>query len=66
MYFVAVASISILESNPLFVIFGPVGMKAGSRSESMNAYFDGYVNSMTSLSEFIEQYDKAVLDRRFT
>lgn len=42
------------------------GMKASSRSESesMNAYFDGYVNSMTSLSEFIEQYDKAVLDRR--
>ncbi|KAL6558720.1 hypothetical protein OROMI_019070 [Orobanche minor] len=40
------------------------GMKASSRSESMNAYFDGYVNSMTPLSEFIKQYDKAVLDRR--
>ncbi|KAK1361125.1 hypothetical protein POM88_045599 [Heracleum sosnowskyi] len=40
------------------------GMKASSRSESMNAYFDGYVNSMTPLLEFVGQYDKAVLDRR--
>ncbi|XP_028057450.1 uncharacterized protein LOC114261380 [Camellia sinensis] len=30
------------------------------RSESMNAFFDGYVNSKTTLKQFVEQYDNAL------
>lgn len=48
----------------VFIIFNPIGMKASSRSDqSMSTYFDGYVNSMTPLSYFIEQYDKELYDR---
>ncbi|XP_077228421.1 protein FAR1-RELATED SEQUENCE 5-like [Tasmannia lanceolata] len=35
------------------------GMKSSQRSESMNAFFDGFVNQKTSLQEFIDQYEKA-------
>lgn len=31
-----------------------------TRSESMNAYFNGYVHSNTMLDEFVVQYDKAL------
>ncbi|XP_077251828.1 protein FAR1-RELATED SEQUENCE 5-like [Tasmannia lanceolata] len=40
------------------------GMTSSSRSESMNAFFDGFVNQSTNLQEFVEQYDNAFHDRR--
>ncbi|XP_077212853.1 protein FAR1-RELATED SEQUENCE 5-like [Tasmannia lanceolata] len=40
------------------------GMTSSQRSESMNAYFDGFVNQKTSLHDFLEQYEKALADRR--
>uniref|UniRef100_A0A7N0ZSB2 SWIM-type domain-containing protein n=1 Tax=Kalanchoe fedtschenkoi TaxID=63787 RepID=A0A7N0ZSB2_KALFE len=40
------------------------GMTTSGRSESMNSYFDGYVNSNTMLNDFVKQYDKAVESRR--
>ncbi|CAL5395956.1 unnamed protein product [Camellia sinensis] len=36
------------------------GMPTTQRSESMNAFFDGYVNSKTILKQFVEQYDNAL------
>ncbi|PWA53153.1 Protein FAR1-RELATED SEQUENCE 6 [Artemisia annua] len=36
------------------------GMSTTQRSESMNSFFDGYVNSKTSLRQFVEQYDNAL------
>lgn len=36
------------------------GMITMGRSESMNAYFNGYLHSNTMLNEFVVQYDKAV------
>ncbi|KAL6545306.1 hypothetical protein OROGR_009180 [Orobanche gracilis] len=36
------------------------GMSTTQRSESMNAFFDEYVNSKTSLRQFVEQYDSAL------
>jgi zinc finger SWIM domain-containing protein 3 len=36
------------------------GMTTAQRSESMNAFFDGYVHSSTSLKEFVDQYDNAL------
>ncbi|XP_031275491.1 uncharacterized protein LOC116133970 [Pistacia vera] len=32
-------------------------------SESMHAFFDGYINSKTTLKQFVEQYENAVRDR---
>ncbi|KAK1362024.1 hypothetical protein POM88_046498 [Heracleum sosnowskyi] len=40
------------------------GMTTSGRSESINAFFDGYVNSNTMLSDFVIQYDKALASRR--
>ncbi|XP_077228322.1 protein FAR1-RELATED SEQUENCE 5-like [Tasmannia lanceolata] len=40
------------------------GMTSSSRSESINAFFDGFVNQSTTLQEFVVQYEKAVVDRR--
>ena len=34
------------------------------RSESMNAYFDGFINANTKLIDFVNQYDKAVIAHR--
>jgi hypothetical protein len=39
------------------------GMSTTQRSESMNSFFDGYVNSKTSLKQFVEQYDNALRDK---
>ncbi|KAI8562666.1 hypothetical protein RHMOL_Rhmol03G0052300 [Rhododendron molle] len=39
------------------------GMSTTQRSESMNAYFDGYVHSNTTLKEFVEQYDNALRNK---
>ncbi|XP_028085358.1 protein FAR-RED IMPAIRED RESPONSE 1-like [Camellia sinensis] len=36
------------------------GMSTTQRNESMNAFFDGYVNSKTTLKQFVEQYDNAL------
>ncbi|XP_062152243.1 protein FAR-RED IMPAIRED RESPONSE 1-like [Alnus glutinosa] len=36
------------------------GMTTTQRSESMNAFFDGYVHSSTSLKEFVDQNDNAL------
>ncbi|KAL4592423.1 hypothetical protein LXL04_005417 [Taraxacum kok-saghyz] len=36
------------------------GMSTTQRSESMNSFFDAYVNSKTSLRQFVEQYDNAL------
>ncbi|XP_077223049.1 protein FAR1-RELATED SEQUENCE 5-like [Tasmannia lanceolata] len=40
------------------------GMTSSQRSESMNAFFDGFVNQKTSLLDFVDQYEKALADRR--
>ncbi|XP_061373973.1 protein FAR1-RELATED SEQUENCE 5-like [Gastrolobium bilobum] len=40
------------------------GMTTSGRSESINAFFDGYVNSNTMLNDFVIQYDKAIKSRR--
>ncbi|KAF5441779.1 hypothetical protein F2P56_037010 [Juglans regia] len=34
------------------------GMSTTQRSESMNAFFDGYVHAKTNLKEFVDQFDK--------
>ncbi|XP_020259144.1 protein FAR-RED IMPAIRED RESPONSE 1-like [Asparagus officinalis] len=39
------------------------GMSTTQRSESMNAFFDGYVNSKTSLKQFVEQYENALRNK---
>ncbi|XP_075499375.1 protein FAR1-RELATED SEQUENCE 5-like [Primulina tabacum] len=36
------------------------GMSTTQRSEGMNAFFDGYVHSKTSLKQFVEQYERAL------
>ncbi|XP_028103158.1 protein FAR-RED IMPAIRED RESPONSE 1-like [Camellia sinensis] len=36
------------------------GMSTTGRSESMNVFFDRYVNSKTTLKQFFEQYDNAL------
>ncbi|GKV15771.1 hypothetical protein SLEP1_g26523 [Rubroshorea leprosula] len=36
------------------------GMSTTQRSESVNAFFDGYVGAQTSLKQFVEQYDNAL------
>uniref|UniRef100_A0A7N0VLE0 SWIM-type domain-containing protein n=2 Tax=Kalanchoe fedtschenkoi TaxID=63787 RepID=A0A7N0VLE0_KALFE len=40
------------------------GMTTSGRSESIHSFFDGYVNAITPLNEFVVQYDKAVAVRR--
>ncbi|CAA2970435.1 FAR-RED IMPAIRED RESPONSE 1-like [Olea europaea subsp. europaea] len=35
-------------------------MSTTQRSESMNAFFDGYVHSKTLLKQFVEQYERAL------
>ena len=35
-------------------------MSTTQRSESMNAFFDGFVNSKMLLKQFVEQYDNAL------
>ena len=35
-------------------------MSTTQRSDSMNAFFDGFVNAKTSLKEFVNQYDNAL------
>jgi hypothetical protein len=37
------------------------GMNTTQRSESMNAFFDGYVHSQTTLKEFVDQFDCALM-----
>ncbi|XP_022889332.1 protein FAR1-RELATED SEQUENCE 5-like [Olea europaea var. sylvestris] len=39
------------------------GMSTTQRSESMNAFFDGYVHSKTSLKQFVEQYERALRNK---
>ncbi|XP_024042121.1 protein FAR1-RELATED SEQUENCE 5-like [Citrus clementina] len=39
------------------------GMSSTQRSESMNAFFDGYVNSKTTLKQFVEQYSCALKNK---
>ncbi|XP_004496070.1 protein FAR-RED IMPAIRED RESPONSE 1-like [Cicer arietinum] len=39
------------------------GMSTTQRSESINSYFDGYVNSKTTLKQFVEQYDDVLNDK---
>jgi hypothetical protein len=36
------------------------GMSTTQRSESMNSFFDGYINSKTSLRAFVSKYDVAL------
>ncbi|KAK1373111.1 hypothetical protein POM88_029304 [Heracleum sosnowskyi] len=40
------------------------GMKSRQMSESINTFFDGFVHNSTPMSEFIDQYDNAIADRR--
>ncbi|XP_022846289.1 protein FAR1-RELATED SEQUENCE 1-like [Olea europaea var. sylvestris] len=39
------------------------GMSTTQRSESMNTFFDGYMNSKTSLKQFVEQYERALRNK---
>ena len=39
------------------------GMSTTQRSESMNSFFDKYVNSKTSLKQFVDQYENALADK---
>ena len=39
-------------------------MTTSGRSESIQSFFDEFVNSKTMLNEFVVQYDKAVASRR--
>ncbi|KAF2324132.1 hypothetical protein GH714_007660 [Hevea brasiliensis] len=39
------------------------GMLSTHRSEGMHAYFDGHVNSMSTLKQFVKQYEIALLDK---
>ncbi|XP_041001764.1 protein FAR1-RELATED SEQUENCE 5-like [Juglans microcarpa x Juglans regia] len=39
------------------------GMSTTQRSESMNAFFDGYVHTRTNLKEFVDQFDNALKKR---
>ncbi|KAK1581752.1 hypothetical protein Q3G72_008723 [Acer saccharum] len=39
------------------------GMSTTQRSESMHAFFDGFVNSKTTLKQFVEQYENALRDK---
>ncbi|KAK6913722.1 Bet v I/Major latex protein [Dillenia turbinata] len=36
------------------------GLSTIKKGETMNAFFDGYVNSRTTLKQFVEQYDQAL------
>ncbi|KAK4783516.1 hypothetical protein SAY86_007890 [Trapa natans] len=38
-------------------------MSVTQRSDSMNSYFDGYINASTSLSQFFKLYEKALESR---
>lgn len=40
------------------------GLSSASRSESLNSFFDKYINGETSLRDFVEQY-KVVLEDRY-
>lgn len=40
------------------------GMTTSGRSESINAFFDGYVTSNIMLNDFVIQYDKSIASRR--
>ena len=40
------------------------GMTTSQRSESINSFFDGFVNANTKLVKFVHQYDKVVAARR--
>ncbi|XP_038717223.1 protein FAR1-RELATED SEQUENCE 5-like [Tripterygium wilfordii] len=40
-----------------------VGMSSTQRSEGVNAFLDGYVNSKTTLRQFVEQYNNALRDK---
>ncbi|XP_020263303.1 protein FAR1-RELATED SEQUENCE 5-like [Asparagus officinalis] len=42
------------------------GMRSTQRSESINSFFDGYVNSQTQLKELVTQYEKVVTHRRLS
>ncbi|KAM0850334.1 hypothetical protein ACQ4PT_053177 [Festuca glaucescens] len=39
------------------------GMSSTQRSESVNAFFDGYVNARTTLKQFVGQYENALRDK---
>ncbi|XP_057493375.1 protein FAR1-RELATED SEQUENCE 5-like isoform X2 [Actinidia eriantha] len=39
------------------------GMSSTQRSEGMNAYFDGYIHSKTTLKQFVEQYENALASK---
>uniref|UniRef100_A0A453AWS1 Protein FAR1-RELATED SEQUENCE n=1 Tax=Aegilops tauschii subsp. strangulata TaxID=200361 RepID=A0A453AWS1_AEGTS len=39
------------------------GMSSTQRSESVNAFFDGYVHARTTLKQFVEQYENALRDK---
>ncbi|KAK6930226.1 FAR1 DNA binding domain [Dillenia turbinata] len=36
------------------------GLSTTKKGETMNTFFDGYVNSRTTLKQFVEQYDQAL------
>ena len=55
---------SIIGSLFFSVAHSLLTMATSRRSESMNAYFDVYVNSHTLISAFVEQFDKALADHR--
>ncbi|KAI5396435.1 hypothetical protein KIW84_062591 [Lathyrus oleraceus] len=47
----------------LLRIYFWAGMSTTQSSESIHAFFDGYINSTTSLNQFMKQYDNALRSR---
>ncbi|XP_044505676.1 protein FAR-RED IMPAIRED RESPONSE 1-like isoform X2 [Mangifera indica] len=39
------------------------GMSVTQRSESIHAFFDGYINAKTTLKQFVEQYENVLHDK---
>ena len=39
------------------------GISSTQRSDSMNAYFDGYIHAKTTLKQFVEQYENALTQK---
>ena len=51
---------NIIGFHVLLKLLFRAGILIAQCSESMNAFFDGYVNSKTTLKQFMEKYEKTM------